>query len=213
MTQVAKTEDITSNPKFIVRYTLGLFLLSNWLYNTLVTGEEGIADFSQMSSDVFNDKMFYVGAYNQVKELVADINDERIVEEMTGSKTFLLNKTKLKEVRNLNEDKMKELAETGVSVYSMILTKKLAENVIFDDDVIPTAYTSIDGANDKATDISIPLSLVFSVDSELLDKISNLLDMTNTTIVKEVIGEFKLDEKMACFTSTFNFLELIDAKQ
>ena len=210
MTQ-SNAANLTSNPKFTVRYTLGLFLLSNWLYNTLITGQDGLADFSSISSDVFNDKMFYVGAYSQMEGLVADIDDERIINEMMESKTFLLNKTKLKEMMKLDETKMAELAEQGVSVYSMLLTKKLAENIIFDEDVVPTAYTCIDGSDKTATETSVPLSLVFSVDSDLLEKISALLDLSNTTIVATTIQELKQDEKMACFTSSFNFLERLDA--
>lgn len=207
------SEQLTSNPKFTVRYTLGLFLLSNWLYNTLVIGDEGIADFSKISDEVFNDKMFYIGAYNQVCNLVADLPDKRIVEEMISSKTLLLDKTKLKEMCNIDETKMAEFAKQGVSVYDMMLTKKLAENVIFDEDVMPTSYTCIDGSDDMATDLSIPISLVFSIDADLLDKISKVLDMDNTTIVKEIITEFEQDDKLKCFKNTFNFLELIDQKQ
>jgi len=206
------TKNLTSNPKFIVRYTLGLFLLSDWLYNTLVTGDEGIADFSKISTEVFNDKMFYVGAYKQVSSLVADINDDKIIEEMMESKTLLLNKVKLKEMLKLDDTKMGELAEQGVAVYDMLLTKKLAENIIFDEDVIPTNYTCIDGSDKTATEVSVPLSLVFSVNIDTLDKISNLLDMTNTTAVADTIAELKLDEKMSCFKSTFQYLELLEAK-
>ena len=78
---------MNNNPKFIVRYTLGLFLLSNWLYTTLITGPEGIADFGQISEEVFNDSMFYVGAYKQILNLVADINNEKIINEMIESRT------------------------------------------------------------------------------------------------------------------------------
>lgn len=205
-------EQLTSNPKFTVRYTLGLFVLSNWLYNTLVIGDNGIADFSQISSDVFNDKMFFVGAFNQMSNLVADLEDTRVVDEMMTSKTFLLDKTKLKDMLNLDEEKMKTLAEDGISVYDMMLTKKLAENCIFDEDVMPTEYTCIDGSDKTAQDTSIPLSLVFSVDSDLLEWIAKILNMDNTTIVKETIEELKKDDKLKCFKTTFNFLELIDKK-
>ncbi len=187
-------------------------MLSNWLYNTLVVGDNGLADFSQISSDVFNDKMFYVGAYKQVTELVADLSDDKIVEEMMSSKTFLLNKKKLKEMLKLDDAKMLEHAESGMSVYDMLLTKKLAENIIFDDDVMPQTYTCIDGSDKSATDTSIPLSLVFSIDADLLEKISKVLDMDNKTIVNEVITELRQDEKMVCFKTTFNFLERIEAK-
>ena len=210
MGQQPQPSSVTSNPKFTVRYTLGLFLLSNWLYNTLVVGEDGIADFSKISSSVFNDKMFYVGAYQQMCNLVADINDPRVVDEMMLSKTFLLNRKKLKEMSKLDDTKMAELAEQGISVYSMILTKKLSENVIFDEDVVPTAYTCIDGSDKVATDTSVPLSLVFSVDSDMLDKISRILDLSDTTIVQTMIDEFLTDEKMMCFKNTFNFLKKID---
>ena len=80
-------EQLTSNPKFTVRYTLGLFVLSNWLYNTLVVGDSGIADFSQISSEVFNDNMFYVGAFNQMSNLVADLSDNRVVDEFQNIST------------------------------------------------------------------------------------------------------------------------------
>ena len=212
MTQVQNLQSITSNPKFTVRYTLGLFLLSNWLYNTLITGEDGLADFSKISNEVFNDKMFYVGAYQQMCGLVADINDERVVNEMMLSKTFLLDRKKLKEMSKLDENKMKELAEQGISVYSILLTKKLAENVIFDEDVVPTSYTCIDGSDKNATDTSIPLSLVFSVDSDMLEKVGRILDMDDKTIVQDCITEFSQDDKMGCFKNTFNFLKLIDGK-
>ena len=154
-----------SNPKFIVRYTLGLFLVSNWLYNTLVVGEDGIADFSQISSDVFNDQMFYSGAYKQVVDLVADINEQKLVDEMMDSKTILFNKPKLREMLKLNENKMKELAEQGESVYDMLLTKKLAENVIFDEDIIPTSYDCIDGDDKTAVQLTIPLPGIRRVSS------------------------------------------------
>lgn len=187
-------------------------MLSNWLYNTLIIGENGLADFSQISSEVFNDKMFYVGAYKQITELVADLSDSKIVDEMLSSKTLLLDKKKLKEMLKLDDTKMLELAKSGMSVYDMLLTKKLAENVIFDDEVVPQVYTCIDGSDKSAIETSIPLSLVFSIDSDLLEKISKLFDMDNKTIVNEVITELKLDEKMACFKTTFSFLELIEAK-
>jgi hypothetical protein len=95
----------------------------------------------------------------------------------------------------------------------MLLAKKLAENVIFDDDVVPTSYTCIDGSDKTATETAIPLSLVFSVTADMLEEMSKLLDMSNTTIVKEVIDKLKLDEKMVCFKNTFNFLELIDSQK
>ena len=129
-----------------------------------------------------------------------------------NSKTFLLDKTKLKDMLNLDETKMKALAEEGVSIYDMMLTKKLAENCIFDEDVMPTEYTCIDGSDKTAQDTSIPLSLVFSVDSDLLEWIAKILDMDNTAIVKETIEELKKDDKLKCFKNTFNFLELIDKK-
>ena len=156
--------------------------------------------------------MFYVGAYKQIKDLVADLGDPKIVEEMTASKTFLFNKKTLKEMSKLDDAKMLEHAEQGMSVYDMLLTKKLAENCIFDDEVAPQVYDCIDGSDKTAIDTTIPLSLVFSIDSDLLEKISKVLDMDNKTIVSEIIAELKLDDKMACFKTTFDFLERIEAK-
>lgn len=205
-------DQLKSDPKFTVRYTLGLFLLSNWLYNTLIVGPEGIADFSTISNEVFNDSMFYVGAYKQVSALVADINDERIVNEMVESHTFLLNRQKLKDMLKLDDTKMKELAEQGVGVYDMLVAKKLAENTIFDEDVIPDTYTVIDGSDKSGTDITIPISLVFSIESDLIGKIERLLDMNDATVVSETIAELQLDSKMACFKNSFDFLSRIDSK-
>lgn len=206
------TPQLNSDPKFTVRYTLGLFLLSNWLYNTLIIGPEGIADFSQISDDVFNDSMFYVGAYKQILGLVADINDERIINEMVDGRTLLLNRVKLKEMLKLDDTKMKELVEQGVGVYDMLVAKKLAENTIFDEDVVPDVYEVIDGSDKSASDITIPLSLVFSIDSDLLTKISSLFDMDDATVVPTIIAELQLDKKMSCFRNSFDFLARIDAK-
>ena len=206
-------EDLVSDPKFTVRYTLGLFLLSDWLYNTLITGPEGLADFGTISDEVFNDKMFFVGAYKQISELVADINDPRVVTEMMESKTFLLNRHKLKEMASLDDTKMKGLAEQGVAVYNMLVAKKLAENTIFDEDVVPDSYSCIDGSDQKAIDMSIPLSLVFSVDGDLLGKMARLLDMSDTTIVFDTITEISKDSKMSCFKTSFDFLTRIDSAQ
>lgn len=206
------TQQLQSDPKFTVRYTLGLFLLSNWLYNTLIVGPEGIADFSTISDEVFNDKMFFVGAYKQISDLVANINDERIVNEMMESKTLLLDRKKLKEMLKIDETKMKELAEAGVGVYDMLVAKKLAENVIFDEDIVPETYTVIDGSDKTATDLTIPISLVFSIDSDLIGKIEALLDMSNTTVVNDTITELQQDDKMKCFKTSFDFLKAIDAK-
>lgn len=204
-------EQLVSDPKFTVRYTLGLFLLANWLYNTLIVSADGVADFSTISTDVFNDKMFYVGAYRQITGLVADINDPRIITEMMESKTFLLDRHKLKEMFSLDETKMKDLAEQGVAVYDMLVAKKLAENTIFDEEIVPESYSVIDGSDHKAVDMSVPLSLVFSVDSDLLDRVSRLLDMSDTTIVSETLTELSKDEKMSCFKTSFSFLSRIDA--
>ena len=202
---------MNNNPKFIVRYTLGLFLLSNWLYTTLITGPEGIADFGQISEEVFNDSMFYVGAYKQILNLVADINNEKIINEMIESRTLLLDRVKLKETLKFDDIKMKELADQGVGVYDMLLTKKLAENIIFDEDVVPDVYEVIDGSNHTTSDITIPLSLVFSIDSDLLTKISNLFNMDDKTVVPNTITELQLDSKMKCFKISFGFLSRIDA--
>jgi hypothetical protein len=204
-------EGIVSDPKFIARYTLGLFCLANWLYNTLIVGPEGIADFSTISDGVFNDKMFFVGAYKQISDLVADLSDPRIVTEMMESKTLLLDRHKLKEMFSLDETKMKSLAEQGVSVYSMLVAKKLAENTIFDEDIVPESYTTIDGTDKSASDLSVPISLVFSVDSDLLDRISRLLSLNDTTIVSETLAELAKDDKMGCFKNSFEFISRIDS--
>lgn len=204
-------EQLASDPKFTVRYTLGLFLLASWLYDTLIIGPEGVADFSTISTDVFNDKMFFVGAYKQITNLVADITDPRIITEMMESKTFLLDRHKLKEMFSLDETKMKGLAEQGVAVYDMLVAKKLAENTIFDEEIVPDSYSVIDGSDAKAVDVSVPLSLVFSVTGDLLDRMSRLLDMKDTTIVTDTITELLQDEKMSCFKNSFSFLSRIDA--
>lgn len=205
------TPQLQSDPKFTVRYTLGLFLLSNWLYNTLIIGPEGIADFSAISDEVFNDKMFFVGAYKQISNLVANINDDRIVTEMMESKTLLLDRQKLKDMLKIDETKMKDLAEQGVGVYDMLVAKKLAENVIFDEDVVPDVYTVIDGSDKTASELTIPIPLVFSIDSDLIGKTEALLDMSNMTIVPETIDEILKDDKMGCFKSSLEFLKIIDA--
>jgi hypothetical protein len=106
---------------------------------------------------------------------------------------------------------MKSLAEQGVSVYSMLVAKKLAENTIFDEEIVPESYTTIDGSDKNASDLSVPISLVFSVDSELLDRISRLLSLNDTTIVGETLAELAKDEKMSCFKNSFDFLSRIDS--
>lgn len=203
-------EGLTSNPKFTARYTLCLFLLSKWAYENLVVGPDGIADFSSISNEVFNDHMFHVGAYKQICNLMADINDSRIVSEMMESGTLLLDKSKLRDMLNLDETKMKELADSGASVYDMLLTKKLAEQTIFDDAVMPASYSCIDGSDHTATDISIPLSLVFSVDLETINKISSLLDLDNLTSVSDTVSDLLLDDKLACFRNTFDFIKRVE---
>lgn len=205
-----KYTKLINNPKFIARYTLGLFVLSTWVYDTLITGSNGIADFSTISDEVFNDKMFYTGAYQQLCSLVADINNPSIIQEMVESKTFLLDRKKLKEMLNINESKMKSLAEAGVSIYSMLVAKKLAEQTVFDEYVTPTEYTVIDGSDKSTTDITVPLSFVFSIESALLDTISDLLDLKNKTIVSKTIAELQKDPKLTCFKDTFTLLSKLD---
>jgi hypothetical protein len=204
------TKLTTTNPKFVARCTLSMFLVANWLYNTLIVGEEGIADFSSISNEVFNDNMFYVGAYKQVSRLLADLNDERILNEMMDSKTLLFNKKELKEIGSLDEEKMKLLLEDGVSIFDIMVTKKLAENTMFDENVMPTSYTVIDGSDKKATELTVPLSMVFAVDGDTLDGVSKLLDLDDTTIVSDTIKQLKLDDKLKCFKTTFDFIEKIE---
>lgn len=193
--------------KFSARYSLGLFLLSNWLYNELVTGPNGIANFDSVPSDVFTDRLFYLGAFKQLKDrLSANIEDESICKEMMESKSFLLSKAYLKLVSNLNEEGMAKMIEEGYGVYELMLGKKLAENIIFDDDVMPTSYTTLDGSDTTANEATIPMHLVFSMDSDTLTKMENLLDLSNTTIVKSVITELQKDIKFRSFTTTFDLL-------
>ena len=205
------SKTLLQSSKFSSRYSLGLFLLSNWLYKEVVTGPNGIADFSNIPSDVFTDKLFYLGSYKQFHEhLSADIKDDKILNEMMESKSFLLNKSYLKSVSNLNEDKMKDMIEKGHSVYELLLGKKLSESVIFDDEIMPTSYSSLDGSGNSAQDDTIPMHLVFSVDSDTLDAMSKLLDLDNKTIVNEVITELKKDDKFKTFNTTFDLLKRLD---
>lgn len=205
--------DLMNNPKFTVRYNLGLFMLSNWVYNTLVTGsEESLADFSGLSEDVFNDKMFFMGAYKQMEKLVADISDETIVSEMLDAKTFLLSKKPLLQVKNLSEEGMKAMSEAGESVYSMLFAKRLAENIMFEEDLMPTTYTCVDGSDKNTSNTTVPLQMVFSIDSNTLDGISRLFDFSDTTAVSDTIANFLTDPKLECFKSSFSFMQLIESQ-
>jgi len=205
------TQSLSQSNKFTARYSLGMFLLSNWLYNTVVTGDNGIANFDSIPNDVFTDRLFYLGAYQQFQNcLSANIKDEKILAEMMESRSFLLNKSYLKSVSNLNEEKMAKMVEEGHSVYSLLLGKRLSENVIFDDDVMPDSYSCLDGSDNSAQDDTIPMHLVFSVDSETLDRMEKLLDLDNKTIVDEVLVELKKDEKFKTFSTTFELLKRLE---
>lgn len=205
------SQTLLESSKFSSRYNLGLFLLSNWLYKEVVTGANGIANFDSIPSDVFTDKLFTIGAYQVFsKNLSADISDEKNLNEMMESKSFLLNKSYLKSVSNLNEEGMAKMVEEGHSVYELLLGKKLSESVIFDDEVIPDSYSCIDGSDKSAQDNTIPMCLVFSIDSNTLDMMSNLLDLSNTTIVDDVITELKKDEKFKTFDTTFDLLRRLE---
>lgn len=205
------TQPLTASPKFTIRYTLGLFTIADWIYTTLVTGsDDSLADFSKLSSEVFNDQMFFAGAFEQIQNLMADINDEKIVEEMINAKTFLLDKKPLLQMKNMSEEGMAKMAEEGHSVYSLLFGKKLAENIVFEEDFMPTEYTCIDGSDKKAAETTVPLHMVFTIDSILLEQVSKLLDMDNTTIVSETIDKFLTDPKLSCFANTFRFMQMVE---
>jgi hypothetical protein len=197
--------------KLASRYSLGMFLLSNWLYNTVVVGDNGIANFDNVPSDVFTDKLFFLGAFKQFENnLSANIGDKKILDEMMESKSFLLNKAYLKQVSHLDEEKMAKMVEEGHSVYELLLGKKLSESVIFDDEVMPSSYSSIDGSDNSAQDETIPMHLVFNVDSDTLSMMEKLLDFNNNTIVDEVITHLKTDEKFKNFSPTFDLLKRLE---
>jgi hypothetical protein len=179
----------------------------------LITGsDESLADFSKLSSEVFNDNMFFAGAFQQIKKLTANIDNERVINEMLSAKTFLLDKAPLLQMKNLSEEGMKKMSEEGHSVYSILFGKKLAENIVFEEDFMaaPAEYTCIDGSDKKTTDTTVPLHMIFTMDSEKLEQISKLLDFENTTIVSETIDKFLTDPKLTCFTPTFNFMKLVE---
>ena len=205
------SQTLLASNKFSARYSLGMFLLSNWLYNTVVVGPNGIANFDNIPADVFTDKLFFLGAFKQFENnLSANIGDEKILNEMMESKSFLLNKSYLKQVSHLNEEKMVKMVEEGHSIYELLLGKKLSESVIFDDEVMPTSYSCLDGTDNSAQDETIPMHLVFTVDSDTLERMEKLLDLDNKTIVDEVVMHLKTDEKFKNFSTTFDLLKRLE---
>lgn len=205
------SQALLASNKFSARYSLGMFLLSNWLYNTVVVGDNGIANFDNIPSDVFTDKLFFLGAFKQFENnLSANVADDKILNEMMESKSFLLNKSYLKQVSHLNEEKMAKMVEEGHSVYELLLGKKLSESVIFDDEVMPTSYSCLDGSDNSAQDETIPMHLVFTVDTDTLERMEKLLDLDNKTIVDEVITHLKTDEKFKNFSTTFDLLKRLE---
>lgn len=178
-------------------------IFSNWVYNSILTGDEGIANFDTLSSTIFNDKLFFEASYKQVMDLI-DMGEESL-NEVFDSKSLIFDKQKLRETKNLSDEGMKKSMEDGESIFSLFFRKKLAENILFDEDVLPTSYDSIDyDPSSKAQ--SIPATMVFSLDGDTLDKISNVLNLENTSAVQETIDFLLADEKLQCYSNTLNII-------
>lgn len=195
--------------KFGARYRLAIFVFSNWVYkNLIVHPENGIATFDHLPEMPFQDKMFYAGAYEQISQFLVP-PAEQYLAEIKSTRTLLLQKDVLKNLKNLNENKIRQMMsdDPDISSYTLLVGQRLGQSVLFDD-VMPDVYTSIDTSDSAGGGGTLPLHLVFSLDSDTLQEISDLLDMTNTTAVDDSLTKLRQEPYLSGYEKTFNLISL-----
>ncbi len=198
--------------KRAARSLLARIYFADWLYKTILIGatpDEGILQFSGVSDEIFNDKLFYNSALAEVFNICpSTFNDQ-----MFDDKVIYLDKEALRSCKTLSDEGMKNSIKSGqLTLFSFMVKKTLAKNILFEEDVIPDTYTDIDGFNvNSNTSNMVPVSLIFSLDVDYLNNIFRLLTLDDTTITNEVILELEKDSKFDCFSNTLNLIKTLDS--